>query len=518
MSTQGWIANQLEALRYVGYGLITRTPLALPLLFLMVGIHCSPYLDAMTALGMGIILVVLWYIYIHKLDNSSRRPSRLPSYILILGILSLLGASVRQIADRDLSLDNTALPQRLRVVTYSSSDEPWLSVRLLDSALEGKIVRLQLVDTPSICVGDTLEVVPDRYGSPWRARYSRADTLSGASAHLRGRCVGYTPLKSTKELITSPKLLSRHLQAKLVRHIKALLGGREAESNLIVAIALGYLPYAKQTRDIRENFAHSGSAHILAVSGFHLGVIASILSFILLRLFRLSSISGIYLCCMLVGIWSFALITGSSVATIRASLMLSLYLFGRTIGRRPRLPNILACTAFIQLLASPHELYSVGFALSYAAVLSIYLLYAPLYELVGLLKNPIVRWLWQALCLSLSAQVLVLPICLYYWGTSSLAFVWSCIPMALLTSIILPLSWLVLGLSTLPLPLDILIKVMHWLADIMLAVSTYLGQLPYTIVSQERYNSGFLLLALLLLLPAWYIHQWYQRHKAEQII
>lgn len=507
-----------NALRSTGYSLVSRTPLACPAIALALGIHYSPHLDLIMALGVGGLFVFMWCVYAQLWGYHHPYCRTVGSYLVILGIITLFGVGLRHVEDRRLGLDMQALPRTIRLVSYSSGDEVRLTARLLDGEVAGKLVLLKLSGGNSIGVGDTLEVVRSSDSTYAQRPLLTHDLAKGITARLSGYCVGHYPLCSARELIRYPRLLARYLQVKLVERIETLLGKGSRKGRLVSAIALGYLPSGGETRELRQSFARSGVAHVLAVSGFHLGIIASLLSLLLSGLCRLSRSGWSYLVCMLLGVWGFTLISGWAVPTVRASLMLSLYLIGKRLGRSPRLPNILAAAALTQLLVSPYELYSIGFGLSYAAVLSIYMLYAPLCESVGSLKNPLLKWPWQAFCLSLSAQVLVLPLCLYYWGASSLAFVWSSVPMTLLAVLLLPLSWLLLGLSALPLSLGPVAEVLSFLAEGMLRLSDYLGSLSYTMLSIEGRIPWLLALYVLLLPLSWLIHQGHERRVAERIL
>lgn len=510
--------NRLAVAYSIVSSLAARTPLALVLIALSLGIHCSPHLDPIMGLGVGIVFVALGGLLAQVYKTRCLGLTTLATHALLLSVVVLLGAALRSIHERRLGLQSSTLAQPQRVVSYSGSQEEQLKVRLLDGPDAGKFVRLRLTEQRACDIGDTLLVAPLPASAPSSSASSMSERSQGIAARLTVRCVGYAPLRSTSTLVGSPRLLGRRLQMQWAHRLEETLGGRSRTSSLISALALGYLPRGEDSQELRQSFARSGVAHVLAVSGFHLGIVALLLSLLLVRLVGLRHGGRTYISCMLLGVWGFTLISGWAVPTIRASLMLSLYLLGRALGRNPRLPNILALSALIQLLLSPYALYSVGFALSYSAVLSIYLLYAPLYESVGYLRHPIFAWLWQGLSLCLSAQVLVLPLCLYYWGTSSLAFVWSSVPMGLLAMILLPLSWLFLGLSTLPLPTELLIEGLNSLAGLMLRLSDYLGTLPYTSLSLERNNPWFLALYASLLLPSWLLHRAHERRAIERYL
>ena len=129
--------------------------------------------------------------------------------------------------------------------------------------------------------------------------------------------------------------------------------------------------------DILDAFRNSGSIHILAVSGLHVGLIATVcfFGFSLLRLPRkavdLLTIAAVIL---------YACLVGFRPSVFRASLMAVIYLISRIIERDRDLFNLLAFAALVLLLINPAQLWDIGFQLSFAAVASIVYL-APKWEI-----------------------------------------------------------------------------------------------------------------------------------------
>ena len=120
--------------------------------------------------------------------------------------------------------------------------------------------------------------------------------------------------------------------------------------------------------NILEAFRNSGSIHILAVSGLHVGLIATVcfFGFSLLRLPRkatdLLTIAAVVL---------YACLVGFRPSVFRASLMAVIFLISRIIERDRDLFNLLAFAALVLLLINPAQLWDIGFQLSFAAVASI---------------------------------------------------------------------------------------------------------------------------------------------------
>lgn len=125
--------------------------------------------------------------------------------------------------------------------------------------------------------------------------------------------------------------------------------------------------------EVREEFRASGTAHYLALSGFHVGIIAIIAGFLLFpmkawrRAGRLRHLAVIGL------IWFYALITGLTPSVVRAATLISVFLLARVLQRQSNPFNSLAVAAILILAVSPKALFSVGFGMSFGAVAAILL-------------------------------------------------------------------------------------------------------------------------------------------------
>lgn len=180
-------------------------------------------------------------------------------------------------------------------------------------------------------------------------------------------------------------------------------------SELMKAIGLGYkydIP-----NETKQLFITTGTIHLLAVSGLHVGMIYSLL-FFLFKPLRLPQ-RKVKLC-ILPLLWGYACLTGLSPSVVRASLILSLITLGNAFGRNNQLVNILAVSACLTLWITPQVLYSLSFLLSYSAYAGIVLIYPFLLHLPGKLPR-IRRRIYGGICLTVAAQLPTLPLCAYFF-------------------------------------------------------------------------------------------------------
>lgn len=173
-------------------------------------------------------------------------------------------------------------------------------------------------------------------------------------------------------------------------------------------------------------FAHSGTLHVLSVSGLHTGILYAVLVFLLGMIDKHKRFKWLHLIVITLGLWFFVLITGFSPPVLRAAIMLNLIAFGRFYYSYSSLHavNILAVSAFVILIYNPLLIFDVGFLLSYSAVLGI-LYFEPLFTPLMHSRFGFVNKVWQLTSVSLAAQITTLPITLYLFHQFPLWFVFS---------------------------------------------------------------------------------------------
>ena len=195
------------------------------------------------------------------------------------------------------------------------------------------------------------------------------------------------------------------------------------------------------SRDTVRIFRESGGAHLLALSGLHIGILYLILSKLLWPLGNSLRARRIRYALIILAAGIFTLMTGSSPSIVRAFLFIFLTETARITGR-PRDPiRILSTALLIQLVLTPSAITSVGFQLSYLAMTGIFLLYPILdsWYPKGYRFDPL-RKIWSAAALSISCQLFTGPLAWLRFHTFPSCF--------LLTNLIaLPLTTLLMGCS-----------------------------------------------------------------------
>ncbi len=158
-----------------------------------------------------------------------------------------------------------------------------------------------------------------------------------------------------------------------------------------------------------ERFIHAGTAHILAVSGVHVGIIAFTLRF-LLRMTRLPRRPQLLV--LLCGVFLFALMTGARTATLRAALMVALYFSYDWFDREPDAFSVLGLCGFGFLLWNPTIIFEPGFLMSFGSVASILLFHPAIASFLFRLG----RLPAASLATTLSVQIVTWPIAAWYFN------------------------------------------------------------------------------------------------------
>lgn len=200
-------------------------------------------------------------------------------------------------------------------------------------------------------------------------------------------------------------------QTKLLAILRKWIPGKK-EQGVAEALLIGYRE--DLDKDLVQAYSNTGVVHIIAISGLHLGMIYGLLLLLLKPFRKYKTISIIRPAILLLVLWGFSFLAGMAPSILRSVVMFSFIIIGESLGRRTQIFNTLAASAFCLLIYNPYFLWDVGFQLSYTAVTSIVIFMQPIYRSIYL-ENPMLRNLWQLNAVNLSAQILTLPVVLYYF-------------------------------------------------------------------------------------------------------
>ena len=231
---------------------------------------------------------------------------------------------------------------------------------------------------------------------------------------------------------------------------------------LAQSLALGG-HYSELGEDTMKDFSYTGLIHILSISGSHIALLLALV-YGLGRLIKLrkrtSLIMGILVACMYCGV------VGGDAPVVRATMMSILMCMAYVKGRLYQAKQALCICAILCLVYDPFSIFDVSFQLSFGATYGLLIWGKVLYERIQWLP----KWIKTPLVLCVSAQLLILPLQLYYFHYISIASLLA----ACIVAPLLDLSIVLIFISTVisyVLPISFL-----WsLIDVLLRISLYLN-------------------------------------------
>jgi competence protein ComEC len=416
--------------------------------------------------------------YQYRIDRSTLTPNR---YTYIARILH---TPVKGIKGSNIPL---------MVVSYRQGDE-WIGSRYkILGFLETKDSLAELLPGDLIVASsDIREVLPPMNPGEFNYRlYLRRSGIAGQTyvssdqwsviGHHRG------------SRITRISAMARnHL---LSVYQKNGIAGNSYE--VLAALTLGYRDDLSD--EMKASFTDSGTIHVLAVSGLHVGIVYLFFSY-LLSFLSVSRLGRQVRPWLLVGIlWFFAILTGMAPSVQRAATMFSFIALGNVLKRETNIYNTLAVSALFLLLVNPLVLTDPGCQLSYMAVTGIVYFHPRIYGLWRP-KYKLIDWVWTLLSVTFYAQLSTLPLSLLYFRQFPVYF----LPANL---VVIPLSTLILYLGITTYLISFwpwLTKMMCWLlghtTDLLVGTVKLVDQLPGAVIRQVDLSvTGTLLLYLLLI-------------------
>jgi competence protein ComEC len=215
--------------------------------------------------------------------------------------------------------------------------------------------------------------------------------------------------------------LGASIKAKVVSILRSCHLSQQAFS-ICTALLVGYDD--EIDKDVMQSFSHSGTLHILSVSGMHTGLLYGLIIAVFLFFDKHDRYKKTKCLVVIVSLILFVVITGFSPSVLRAALMLTLVIVGKTFYKQGNAYNTLLVSAFVLLLFNPYLITDAGFLLSYFAVFGIMYLY-PIIHRQYVFTNVIIQWFWNLILMSVAATVFTLPISLYFFHQFPIWFAFS---------------------------------------------------------------------------------------------
>ena len=358
----------------------------------------------------GLLLIGFIFLTRQKLS-----PPRRLMFLLLLSFA--WGISCFELSD---FRNNAALPRQTGTYTGKiveakapKADRQQLIVRLHDGLADDSLVPLneRIVLTASeadrimeagdeICFTGELKPVENR-GNPGEFN---------AEFYYRTKGIRYRIFCSDPELVGRSFSLAGWF-AKRRNELCNMMENYLEDDALAIGKALLFGDNSDLDQELLQSFSATGTTHVLAVSGLHIGLILLLLQRFLQVFHRLiSRRQAIVLSIVLVVFYG--LLTGASPSVMRAVIMFAILSSAQLLRRKNDSLGALGFCAILQLSWNPWYLFDLGFQLSYTALLGIFLLYKPIMTLWAP-KRTIIRLAWEGTAAGIAATIFTTPIVLY---------------------------------------------------------------------------------------------------------
>lgn len=296
-------------------------------------------------------------------------------------------------------------------------------------------------------------------------------------------------------------------RAKILATLRTNLNAGKDELGIAEALLIGYTN--DLDKDLVQAYSNTGVVHIIAISGMHLGLIYIMLVWLFAKTLGIKKSKWVQAVLILSCLWLFSLLTGGSASVLRSAVMFSFITLGKTIfTKHSSVYNSLAASAFAMLIYNPYYLWDVGFQLSYLAVTGIVIFQKPIYNL-AYIKNKWINKIWEMLAITLAAQILTFPVCIYYFHQFPNLFLITNLIAVPLSTIILFAEIALVAFSWIPVVGMYLGKITGWLVLLMNKIILWVNDFSFAVWDKIPANvlSTWLLYVVVIGVSAWLINK-----------
>lgn len=385
------------------------TILLIPFIF---GILISHYFILNEVMVFLMFIFTIIFIVYNMMKDRSNEYNILVLFFA-LGILS------------SLSSDNSVLIDKVNnrvecfgtieeVLSRGNDKEKYLVVveRVNSTKIKGEKIILNVLDGDSLDIGDRILFngelrIPSTNGNPKLFNYRLNLRTEKIFTTMTIKDYGIDEVdKGSKSFMYRVKYrFNKDVEGLFDRYLD------EAESSLMKSIVLGKSFYLDESS--ASLYRDLGLAHILAVSGLHIGIISGFFIFVFSRLGIKRRVNILF---TLIILWSYGYIIGFPTSILRANIMLSILLYSQFIHEPYDSINSLSCAFILLLFINPYYLFNIGFQLSFMASFSI-VTFTPR---IRMLLYPYDNYIVNALAPILGVQIGMLPIQSYYFNRLSI--------------------------------------------------------------------------------------------------
>lgn len=381
-------------------------PIAVSFAFLVFGSIFSFYVNKYIAISISIILL---FFAISILVAVIRKQ---PKYAIVPVVAFILGCVGYQLSIKQATnyIDYQPKMIKARVYSVSKANDDYIKVKADSCVFDGNEIsdniNILIYDYygiyDNIETGSVLEFEPLNFFNADIFYYGTPDSRAVSQRLKYTATVKYENIRFGKQ----EKKLNERLREKIKENLRFGLSNENVE--IVYSSLFGN---KEMLSDLQyESFKLAGVAHLLAVSGLHVGIIAGILAFVCKKL-RIKRVISLIITTVFLLFYCY--LCDYAVSVVRASIMTFVMLFGKVLGRKYDNYNAISLAGIVIFFANPLCVFDVAFLLSFACILGIAMLQLPVYE--SLEKFPMPDGLRTSLSMSISTTVAIMFIMIVYF-------------------------------------------------------------------------------------------------------
>ena len=327
------------------------------------------------------------------------------------------------------------------------------------------------------------------YENPWEFDYGKYNERKGI--------IGYVFLNDRNYFVRKRGDLSFdniEIRNRLNVQLSNELNGQELE------VCKAFLWGVRDGVDdeLLDAFSNTGTIHILAVSGLHVGILFAIVIQIGKLFSQWITKKQATIISILIA-WLYAYITGFSPSILRSVIVFSLIFLNDLTEKRRNEISLMALSAMVLLIYDTNYLFDLGFQLTYGALIGIYVFY-PRFKSIYNVQNKLVDYFYSPMILGFSAQLTTLPIILFNFHQFPNYF-------TITNLLLIPFSFLIIsfGLVFYVFSFSSLIKLifgklLYLTVHLMVSIVCFFDKLSFAVAKQFDFNKlDFLILVVILI-------------------
>ena len=316
---------------------------------------------------------------------------------------------------------------------------------------------------------------------------------------------------ATDEILEAPKktlTISEKIRQKRLEILNTIDGSKlpKREREFLKGIILA--DRTEMDAEMVSDFSKSGLVHFLAISGTHLAIIFWLILYLLKPIFP-AKFRKIPIVLSLLFIWSFTIFIDYGSSVVRSCLMITAYYSFVLLQRKPDLLHAMAIAGFAILIFDTHQVFDVGFQLSFIAVFGIFWLNTPILKNLPRPKNKIQDFLFNVVSMSLAAQIATLPLVIFYFHQYSFLSIVANVIIVPFSEIIIIFSLLMTVLFAFKLEFSWLSFIYEKLVDFLLKSIHFFADQDWFFIKNIPLNWGelIILFVVIFLLRGLFLHQ-----------